>query len=160
MDDAENSFSALRPRLRRIAFRILGSETQAETVVDAVAARFRSQRCDLDATLDSTAWLVSTTSSLSLERWRAAATRPEIDSDSPSARPNRIAALTQNILTETHAALEQLAPDSRLAFLLHDIFDADLAELAMTLGKRRGDCQSLIEHARRELRQYHQRHAS
>ena len=104
--------------------------------MDAVSARFRAQCCDLDTRLDPTAWLISTTSNLSL------------------------AALTNNILIETHAALEQLAPDSRLAFLLHVIFDADLAEIAMTLGKTRIDCQSLIEHARRALLQHRHRHAS
>ena len=160
MDDANNTFSTLRPRLQRIAFRILGSEAQAQAVIDTVAVRFRLQCAVSDTPVDSTAWLVSTTSSLALERWRAAETWPEIVSRPPPAEPNRIASLMQNILSETHVALEQLAPDLRLAFLLHDIFDADLAELAMTLGKRKIDCQSLIERARRELHQHRHRHAS
>lgn len=160
MDDVKNPLSILRPRLRRIALRILGSGAQVEAVIDAAEVNYMSQCGDLDAAFDPTAWLVSTTLSLSFERRRAAATRPDVASDPPSASSKRIAELTQRILIQAHAALEHLAPEARLAFLLHDIFKVDLAELATSLGKRTVECQFQIEHARRELRQYHHRHAS
>jgi RNA polymerase sigma-70 factor (ECF subfamily) len=160
MDDPNRTFSTMRLRLQRMALLILGSEAHAQDVVDAVEARFKLQRGVLDAPVEAAAWLVSATSHLAFQRRRCARAWPELAECPPPATPSRIAALTENILGETHAALEQLAPEARLAFLLHDVFDADLAELAMTLGRRKADCQALIECARRALHQYLNRRTS
>jgi RNA polymerase sigma-70 factor (ECF subfamily) len=158
MDDAIDDFPVLRPRLERIAFRILGSRAQAQAIVDRVAVLFRLQCTVLDAPGDPAAWLVSTTSRLALERWRAAGPWPDVAERSvPLLQSNRIVALTQDILTAAYAGLERLEPDLRLAFLLHDIFGADLAELASTVGRSEADCQSLVERARHALRQHHPR---
>lgn len=72
---------------------------------------------------------------------------------------NRIAALTRDILAAAQAALEQLEPEARLAFLLHDIFDADPAELALALGRSETDCRALVERARRQVHLPHERPA-
>ena len=72
---------------------------------------------------------------------------------------NRIAALTRDILAAAQAALEQLEPEVRLAFLLHDIFDTDLAELALTLGRSEAGCRDLVERARRQVHRHHHRPA-
>jgi RNA polymerase sigma-70 factor (ECF subfamily) len=159
MDDRINSFTALRPRLQRIALRILGSQAEARAVVDSVSARCRLQCSAPDVPVDSAAWLTSTTTCLARERWRAAERRPTAAEDSPPTPPNRIAALTQHIMIATHVALEQLEPDARLAFLLHDIFGADLAEVAPALGKSDSDCLVLIARARKVLHQSHHRQA-
>jgi RNA polymerase sigma-70 factor, ECF subfamily len=160
MDEANRTFSTMRLRLQSRALRILGSEARAQGVVDAVEVGF-SLRCLVpDAPVDAASWLVSTTSRLAFQRQRCTEAWPELAACAPPGMPSRSAPVTENIVAEARAALGQLTPEARLAFLLHDIFDADLAELAMTLGRRKADCQALIEGARRELHQYHDRRAS
>lgn len=61
------------------------------------------------------------------------------------------AALAQEILTAAFEVLEQLERDARIAFLLHDIFGAGLAEVARTLGRSEPDCRILLENARRHV---------
>jgi len=157
MDDPANTFTAMRPQLERIAFRILQSREDALAVVDNVALRFRWQSAILDAPTDSRAWLVSATSRLALERWAAGDARRSGAEASPPAAPHRIATLTEDILTATLVALERLDPDARLAFLLYDIFDADLDEVAMTLGRPESECRGLVDHARAVLHRHHHR---
>jgi DNA-directed RNA polymerase specialized sigma24 family protein len=72
---------------------------------------------------------------------------------------NRVTGLTRDILAAAQAALEQLEPEARLAFLLHDIFDTDLAELALTLGRSEADCRGLVERARRQVHRHPHRPA-
>ena len=157
MDDSNSTFTALRPQLQRIAYRILGSHGDAQAVVDSIAARFRLQSTVRDASIDPTAWLISATSRLALERWRVGESQAGCAEPSPPIATSRIATLMEDILAATRVALEQLEPDARLAFLLHDIFDADLAELALTLGRNEADCLDLVERARQELHRHHHR---
>lgn len=159
MDDSIDTLAALRPRLQRIAYRILGSHVEARTVVDSVSASFRGQALLFEAPVDSTAWLVSATSRVALDRWREGETRPESPDDSSPASPSRISALTKEILASALAILEQIEPDARVAFLLHDIFSADLRELASTLGRSESDCRALVERARQQVRRHRHRRA-
>ena len=157
MDDSISTFTAMRPQLERIAYRILRSRAEAQAVVDSVSVRFRWQSAILDAPADPQAWLVTATSRLALERWTAGGTRPGDADPAPAPATDRIATLMEDILTATLVALEQLEPDARLAFLLHDIFDADLAEVAMTLARSEADCRDLVDCARQELHRHHHR---
>ena len=157
MDDPISTFTAMRPQLERIAYRILRSRAEAQAVVDSVSVRFRWQSAVLDAPSDPKAWLVTATSRLALERWTAGRARRGETDRSPAPASDRIATLTEDILTATLVALEQLDPDARLAFLLHDIFDADLAEVATTLGRNEAECRDLVDGARQELHRHHHR---
>ncbi len=71
----------------------------------------------------------------------------------------RTAELTRDILAAVQVALEQLEPELRLAFLLHDVFDTDLAELALTLGRSEAGCRDLVERARRQVHRHRHRTA-
>jgi RNA polymerase sigma-70 factor (ECF subfamily) len=62
-----------------------------------------------------------------------------------------MAALTEEILTAAFEVIEQLERDARIAFLLHDIFGAALAEVARTLGTSEPDRRLLLESARRQV---------
>lgn len=157
MDDSISTFTAMRPQLERIAYRILGSHAEAQAVVDSVSVRFRWQSAVLDAPADPKAWLVTATSRLALERWTAGEARRGETDQSPAPTSDRIATLMEDILTATLVALEQLDPDARLAFLLCDIFDADLAEVAVTLGRNEAECRDLVDCARQELHRHHHR---
>jgi RNA polymerase sigma-70 factor (ECF subfamily) len=48
--------------------------------------------------------------------------------------------------------LERLAPEERAAFLLHDVFDAEYAEIARTLGRNEASCRQLVHRARDHVR--------
>ena len=157
MDDSANTFVAMRAQLERIAFRILQSREEAQAVVDSVSLRFRWQTAILDAPADSRAWLVSATSRLAIERWTAGEASRSDGEASPPAMSDRIATLMEDILAATLLALEQLDPDARLAFLLHDIFDADLEEVAMALGRPGSECRGLVDRARELLHRHHHR---
>ena len=157
MEESISTFTAMRPQLERIAYRILRSHAEAQAVVDSVSVRFRWQSAVLDAPADPKAWLVTATSRLALERWTAGEARQGDTDPAPAPASDRIATLMEDILTATLVALEQLEPDARLAFLLHDIFDADLAELATTLGRNESECRDLVDGARQELHRHHHR---
>ena len=157
MDDSISTFTAMRPQLERIAYRILRSHAEAQAVVDSVSVRFRWQSAVLDAPADPKAWLVTATSRLALERWTAGGARRGETDRSPAPTSDRIATLMEDILTATLVALEQLDPDARLAFLLYDIFDADLTEVSMTLGRNEAECRELVDCARQELHRHHHR---
>jgi RNA polymerase sigma-70 factor, ECF subfamily len=154
MDESANTFTAMRPQLERIAFRILQSREEARAVVDSVSLQFRWQASILGTPTDSRAWLMSATSRLALERWTAGDARRHGAEASPPNAPLRTAPLMEDILTATLVALEQLDPDARLAFLLHDIFDADLDEVVMTLGRPEADCRGLVDRARELLHRH------
>jgi len=157
MDDSVSTFMAMRPQLERIAYRILRSHAEAQAVVDSVFLRFRWQAGVLDAPADPKAWLVTATSRLALERWTSGETRKaDVEAPSPAAA-DRISMLMEDILTATLVALEQLEADARLAFLLYDIFDTDLAEVAMTLGRSELECRDLVDRARQGLHRHHHR---
>jgi len=119
--------------------------------------QFRWQAARLDAPTDSRAWLVSATSRLALERWTAGEARRGGTEASPAAASRRIATLMEDILTATLVALERLEPDARVAFLLHDIFDAGLDEVALILGRPEADCRGLVDRARAVLHRHHHR---
>jgi RNA polymerase sigma-70 factor (ECF subfamily) len=157
MDDAISTFTAMRPQLERIAYRILRSHAQARAVVDSVSLSFRCQACVLEATADPKAWLVTATSRLALERLISGGARSDDSGRPPALASDPVMSLTDDILTATLVALEQLEPDARLAFLLHDIFDADLAEVATTLGRNEAECRDLMDRARQELHRHHHR---
>lgn len=157
MDESTSTFAAMRPQLERIALRILRSRAEAQAVVDSVCVRFRWQSAVLDAPGDPKAWLVTATSRLALERWTAGQARPGWADQSSAPASGRIAARMEDILTATLVALERLEPDARLAFLLHDIFDAGIAEVATTLGRNESECRDLLEGARQELHRHHHR---
>lgn len=157
MDDSISTITAMRPQLESIAYRILRSRAEAQAVVDSVSQRFRWHAAVFDAPVDPKAWLVKATSRLALERWTVGEA-PRGDTDpSPAPASDRIATLVEDILTATFVALEQLEPDVRLAFLLYGIFDADLAEVAMTLGRNEAECRDLVDRARQELHRHHLR---
>jgi RNA polymerase sigma-70 factor (ECF subfamily) len=158
MDAFFSTFASMRPQLERIAYRILRSHAEAQAVIDIIAIRFRLQSAVLDAPADPRAWLLAATSRLAIERCTVGEVRRRETGQAPPAPSDRASVLLEDILTATVAALERLEPDTRLAFLLHDIFDAEIPEVATTLGRGESECRELVECARRELHRHHHRH--
>jgi RNA polymerase sigma-70 factor (ECF subfamily) len=158
MDDATDTFSQLRPRLLGVAYRMLGSSAEAEDIVQDVWLRWHEAD---KAGIDNTeAWLIATTTRRAIDRLRSAhATReqyvgiwlPEpILTDGP-ATPEQVNEVSSDLSIAFLTVLERLAPDARAAFLLHEVFEADYAQIAQALGKSEAACRQIVHRAKAQL---------
>ncbi|WP_439444513.1 RNA polymerase sigma factor SigJ [Xanthomonas translucens pv. translucens] len=153
------AFESQRPRLFGLAYRLLGSRSDTEDVLQD--AWLRWQASDRAAIRDPEAWLVTTTTRLGLDRLRAVRsarvhyTGPwlpeplEIAEDTdPAARHVRAEQVSVAFL----ALLERLGPDERAAFLLKEAFDYDYAQIGQLLGHAEANCRQLVHRARERLK--------
>ncbi|KQU67161.1 MULTISPECIES: RNA polymerase sigma-70 factor [unclassified Rhizobacter] len=160
MDTASLTFNGLRPRLRGIAYRMLGSLAEAEEVVQDTWLRWHE--ADYVARDDPTGWLVTVATRLSINRLRAAKVQREhyaglwlpepVLTDSPDS-PEQMLERADNLSVAFLLMLERLTPEARAAFLLREVFDADYDELASTIGKSEAACRQLVHRARVQLRE-------
>jgi RNA polymerase sigma-70 factor (ECF subfamily) len=151
-----DDFAANRPRLVRLAYRMLGSLAEADDV--AQDAWLRWQGVDRRAIADPAAWLVRTATRLCLDRLRADKTRREAYRGPWLPEP-LIEDLAEDPLERAEEvsvafllALERLSPLERAVFLLHDVFDTDFAAVAETLGRSEAACRQLAVRARDHVR--------
>jgi RNA polymerase sigma-70 factor (ECF subfamily) len=148
-----------RSRLFGVACRMLASRAEAEDVVQEGYLRWH--RADRTAIRDPQAWLVTTTTRLAIDRLRALEAqreaytgpwRPEpLLGREPPPRPDRSAELSSDLSVAFVVLLERLAPEERAAFLLHDVFDCDHAEIARTLGRSEAGCRQRVHRARERI---------
>ncbi|TPG24775.1 RNA polymerase sigma-70 factor [Variovorax guangxiensis] len=160
MDDATLAFSRHRPRLKGIAYRMLGSVAEAEDVVQD--AWLRWHEAAHDALDSSEAWLVTVTTRIAIDRLRAAKAHrthyigtwlPEpLVSDSP-ATPEQLLGRAEDLSMAFLTVLERLSPEARAAFLLREVFDVDYDEIARTLGKTEAACRQLVHRAKTQVRE-------
>jgi RNA polymerase sigma-70 factor (ECF subfamily) len=150
------AFEGARPRLARLAYRMLGSVTKAEDVVQD--AWLRWQGADAAEIADPTGWLVRVATRLCLDRLRADK-RARAAYRGPWLPEPLIEPLTEDPLERAEEvsvafllALERLSPLERAVFLLHDVFDADYAAVADTLGRSEAACRQLAARARDHVR--------
>ncbi|MFZ3006181.1 MAG: RNA polymerase sigma factor SigJ [Phenylobacterium sp.] len=150
-----DAFEAQRPRLTRLAYRMLGSVTEAEDAVQDAWLRWTRAG---EAVADPAAWLVRVTSRLCIDRMRAARTQrdayrgpwlPEPLIEDLAVDPVERA---EDVSVAFLLALERLSPLERAVFLLHDVFDADYAEVAETLGKTEPAVRQLATRARAHVK--------
>lgn len=144
-------FEAERPRLKRLAYRMLGSVAEAEDVVQEAWLRWTRAPDDL---ADPAAWLVRAATRLAIDRLRAAKAEraayrgpwlPEPLVEPLSADPVERA---EDVSVAFLLALERLSPLERAVFLLHDVFDEDYAAVAETLGRTEVAVRQLASRAR------------
>lgn len=159
MSAATATFTALRPRLHGIAYRMLGSVPEAEDVVQDVWLRWHG--ADLGTIENPEAWLVAATTRRAIDQLRAARTRreqyigiwlPEPVLTDDSASPEDLQELASDVSVAFLALLERLAPEARAAFLLREVFDEDYPEIAHVLGKSEAACRQLVHRAKDQLR--------
>jgi RNA polymerase sigma-70 factor (ECF subfamily) len=148
-------FEGQRGRLKRLAYRMLGSLADAEDVVQDAWLRWSA--ADTDLIEDPTAWLVRVATRLCLDRLRADRTRresyvgpwlPEPLVESPADPVERAEEVSVAFLL----ALQRLSPLERAVFLLHDVFDQDYATVAATLDREEATCRQLASRARGHLK--------
>lgn len=151
-----DAFEAQRPRLTRLAYRMLGSVAEAQDVVQDAWLRWTRAGEDI---ADPAAWLVRVTSRLCIDRLRAAKTQrdayrgpwlPEPLIEDLSVDPVERA---EDVSVAFLLALERLSPLERAVFLLHDVFDEDYAEVAQTLGKTEPAVRQLATRARAHVKE-------
>ena len=156
--DKISRFEAARARLISIAYRMLGSRAEAEDIVqDAWLKWHAAAEGDLRTPL---AWLTTVTTRLAIDRIRrlqseqAARTsecliEPWHDELAPSAEDEVVRSAS---VSEAVALLfERLSPDERAAFVLHEAFECDYAQIADVVGKTPAHCRQLAHRARQRL---------
>jgi RNA polymerase sigma-70 factor (ECF subfamily) len=149
------AFEAQRPRLLRLAYRMLGSVAEAEDVVQDAWLRWSRAG---EGVADPAAWLVRTTTRLCIDRLRAAKVEREAYRGPWLPEP-LIEPLTEDPVERAEdvsvaflLALERLSPLERAVFLLHDVFDEDYASVAETLGRTEPAVRQLASRARDHVR--------
>jgi RNA polymerase sigma-70 factor (ECF subfamily) len=153
--DELTTFETLRPRLLRIAYRMLGSLAEAEDVAQDTWLRWsRASREDVHNPM---AFLTRTVTRLCLDRMKSARARresyvgswlpePLIEFAGPADDEHEDVTLTLMM------ALERLSPLERAAFLLHDVFDMPFEEVSKAIGRDPAACRQLASRARAHVR--------
>ncbi|RZJ25309.1 MAG: sigma-70 family RNA polymerase sigma factor, partial [Haliea sp.] len=158
IDTHTATFNRLRPRLQGIAYRMLGASAEAEELVQDVWLRWN----DADkAAIDSAeAWLVTTTTRLSIDRLRSAKVQrehyagiwlPEPLLTDSAATPEGILERADDMSMALMMLLERLGPEARAAYLMREVFDADYADVARMIGKTEAASRQIVHRARAQL---------
>jgi RNA polymerase sigma-70 factor (TIGR02957 family) len=159
MDDHAGAFNGLRPRLQKIAYRMLGSVAEAEDIVQDVWLRWHAAA--REAIDNAEAWLVAVTTRMSIDRLRAAKIQrehyagiwlPEPQMTEFPATPEEVTERADDVSVAFLILLERLTPEARAAFLLREVFDADYGEVAHAIGKTEAACRQLVSRAKVQLR--------
>ena len=164
MDELElaNTFDGLRPRLRAVAYRILGSLSDAEDAVQE--AWLRLQRTD-DEQIDSLEpWLTTVIARICLNMLRSRRTRgeqpldswrpePIIDDPAAGTDPEHEALLAESVGIALQVVLDTLSPAERLAFVLHDMFAVPFEEIAEMVNRSPAATRQLASRARRRVQE-------
>ena len=151
-EDAASTFDPLRPRLTRIAYRMLGSVADAEDAVQDAFLRWLD--ADRDAVLQPEAYLRRVVTRICLDQLKSARRRretyigPWLPDPVVEAGEDEIDDVTLPLML----ALERLSPLERAAFLLHDVFGVGFDELAETIGRDPAACRQLASRARAHIR--------
>ena len=152
-------FEANRARLRGVAYRMLGSLSEADDVVQD--AWFRLSRSDTSEVDNLDGWLTTVVARLSLDALRARKTRredsleahvpdPIIDRED-AVDPEHAALLADAVGLALLVVLDMLDPAERLAFVLHDMFGVAFDEIAPMVGRSPDATRQLASRARRRV---------
>lgn len=151
MSDATEIFERERPRLKRLAYRMLGSVSEAEDAVQDAWIRWDRAGASAD---NPQAWLVQATTRLCLDRLKSARSRREtyVGPWLPEPLIEEVAEdpveRAEDVSVAFLLALERLSPLERAVFLLHDVFDQDYATIAVTLKRAEPAVRQLAARAR------------
>jgi RNA polymerase sigma-70 factor (ECF subfamily) len=152
-------FERHRPHLRAVAYRMLGSFGEAEDAVQE--GWFRLSRSDTDDVANLGGWLTTVVSRVCLDQLRARKARREeslevrmpdpIVSEIGDADPEEQAFLAEAVGMALLVVLEELSPAERLAFVLHDLFGLQYAEIAPIVERSTDATKMLASRARRRV---------
>ena len=152
-------FEQNRAHLRAVAFRMLGSPSEAEDAVQEAWLRLsRSETSDVQ---NLGAWLTTVVARVCLDMLRSRKSRREeqldaqlpepVASSEDAAQPEASRLLADSIGVALLVVLETLAPAERVAFVLHDLFDLSFEDIAPIVGRSPGAARQLASRARRRV---------
>ena len=161
VDDREwltERFEQHRPRLRAVAYRMLGSVSDADDALQEAWLRVREQEPGTVENMQ--AWLTTVVGRVCLNTLRSRRARRE---DLSTHVPDPVVSVDENALERDTllaesvglallVVLETLTPAERLAFVLHDVFGVPFADIAGALGRSEAAAQQLASRARRRVR--------
>jgi RNA polymerase sigma-70 factor (ECF subfamily) len=160
--DAAAEFELHRRQLRSIAYRMLGSRAEAEDAVQDAWLRWAdADRASVD---NPRAFLARTVTNLCLDRIRSAHAQREVyvgvwlpeplvdEAADYQPGPEAVHEFANDLSYAFMLTLERLSPLERAAFLLHDVFDMNFAEVAAALGRSEAACRQLAARARANVR--------
>ncbi|QHJ01096.1 sigma-70 family RNA polymerase sigma factor [Xylophilus rhododendri] len=163
MQDTTGSFERLRPRLMAIGYRMLASVHEAEDLVQDAWLRWHEDEGRMQqGVANAEAWLVTMTTRMAIDRLRAAKVRreaypgfwlPEPLAESGPETPEQTRELADDISVAFLVLLDRLSPESRAAFLLREVFDADYAQVAEAIGKSEAAARQVVSRAKAQLRE-------
>ena len=149
-------FETVRPRLFGIAYRVLGSASEADDVVQETWIRW--QRTDRGEVRDAAAFLATTALRLAINVTQSARARREThigpqldDALDVTADPSRDAERRDALESALRTLLQKLAPTERAAYLLREAFDYPYARIARVLMLSEANARQLVTRARRRL---------
>jgi RNA polymerase sigma factor (sigma-70 family) len=163
LEDAEwlaERFQAARPRLQRIAQRMLGSAAEADDALQE--SWLRISRADVGGVANLEGWLTTVVARVCLDalKWRESRReeltpddpRPDTVAVAPGERPEEEALLADSIGVALLILLDALPPAERVAFVLHDTFDVPFDDIAAIVGRTPEAARQLASRARRRVR--------
>ena len=151
-------FEAHRPHVRAVAYRMLGSVSEAEDAVQE--AWIRLSRTDVSGVDNLRGWLTTVVARVCLDMLRTRASRQEdsLDTHLPDpvitradANPESDAVLADSVGLALLVVLEKLEPAERLAFVLHDVFGMTFEEIAPVVDRSVVATRQLASRARRRV---------
>jgi RNA polymerase sigma-70 factor (ECF subfamily) len=158
-DGVAKRFEENRKHLRAVAFRMLGSLSEAEDAVQEAWLRLR--RSDTSDIANLGGWLTTVVARVCLDMLRARKARPEesdgahaaesMQDDATSSDPEQESVLADSVGLALLVVLETLTPAERLAFVLHDMFGMPFDEVAPIVGRSLPAAKQLASRARRRV---------
>src|SRR3989441_2176922 len=152
-------FEAHRQRLRTIAYRVLGSISDADDAVQETWLRL--SRADTSGVENLRGWLTTVVARVSLDMLRSRTSRREEQfgdsvTEPPASHDERVdpeheAVLADSVGLALLVVLDTLGPAERLAFVLHDMFAVPFDEIASILGRSPAAAKQLASRARRRV---------
>ena len=164
-------FQPLRPLLFSIAYRMLGTVSEAEDVVQEAYLRYHRAAASGEVIDSAKAYLAAVTTRLCIDELRSARAKREayvgewlpeplltgdVTGTGSGAAPDPAAAAEQadSLSMAFLLLLERLTPVERAVFLLRDVFGYDYGEIAAVVGKSEVNCRQVAVRARRHVREH------
>ncbi|CND87828.1 RNA polymerase sigma factor SigJ-like protein [Mycobacterium tuberculosis] len=147
-------FDRERSHLLAVAFRILGSDADAQDVVQEAWTKY--VRADVEEIRNTQAWLTTVVTRLCLDLLRRSREYPRQPEELPEAAggedPEEVALLAAELTAAFTVVVEELTPPQRVALILHDVFGAPFEEIGRILGTTSGSAKKLASRARGRVR--------
>jgi RNA polymerase sigma factor (sigma-70 family) len=147
-------FEGSRPRLRAVAYRMLGSLSEAEDAVQEAWIHAAGDGAGDVANLEG--WLTTIVARVCLDMLRSRKSRREeplaVDEAAAAAGPEQEAVLADSVGLAMLVVLDTLAPAERVAFVLHDMFGLPFGEISAVTGRSPTATRQLASRARRRVR--------